>query len=137
MKIQDRKKGSTVNVGIRFTMMRGEGRRMQLQCGALYGVVLRGAVTPAGLRCTDKDDDGAVITAAFIACVQREIAAVKASVQSRNAGYARLIRDILTAVLHVTKRRDNDVYRSHKSYRLSPSPSPPPPPPHTVDPFTG
>lgn len=58
-------------------------------------------MTQAGLRCTDKDD-GAVITDAFIACIHSGIAAVKACIQSKGdvyAGYAHLIRDILTTAL--------------------------------------
>lgn len=39
-------------------------------------------VTQAGLWRTDKDDGGAVITAAFIACIHGGIAAVKARIQS-------------------------------------------------------
>lgn len=88
-------------------------------------------MTQAGLRCTDKDDDG-VITGAFIACIHSGIAAVKACIQSRNAVYtgcACLIRDVLTTVLHVATQ-DNDVYHSHKSYHFFFSSLP-----HIVDSF--
>jgi len=72
---------------------------VQLQLSALYRVVLQVTVTQAGLRRTDKDDDGAIITAAFIACIHSGIAAVKAYIRSRSdvhVGYAHLIRDVLT-----------------------------------------
>lgn len=71
------------------------------------------------ITCTDKDDDGAVITAAFIACIHSGIAAVKACIQFGSdvrAEYARLIRDVLT--LYVATQ-ENDVYRSRKSYRFA------------------
>lgn len=102
-----------VNVRINLHNDARQGR-VQLQYSALYRAVLRVTVTQAGLQCTDKDDDGAVITAAFIACIHSGIAAVKACILSRSD-----VRTPDTLVLLETSSRllcvttqDNDIYRS-------------------------
>lgn len=73
-------------------------------------------MTQAGLRCTDKADDGAVITAAFIACIHSGIAAVKAHIQSRSDVHTVTLVLLETSLLLYVATQNNDVYRPRKSY---------------------
>lgn len=98
--------------------------KVECDCSAaLYRLVLRATVTQqAGLRCTDKDDDGAVIKPAFIARIQQrnrhgKSLRVQSGARDVYTGCVRLIRDILTTSVFHAATRDDDVYLLRKSYR--------------------